>query len=338
MGNQGGIDTYQDFAKKLTMEYDMCMRRGYQSINNVIIQKGNTELMETMIILACNIALQKQEGLHGVINDIGKAVVGYWTGATLNNFPPPVIPAVGSFQNLLTVSAMVTNPGKFPDMGKQVPTTDSGVFLDMLILAMTIHLTTVTGMYMTTSLYPGVPVTIAPGILLWTGYNVPPSTPSVPKVDVVVLPPQEIETVEALLKSIPDDNNTVEAVGPVAASTGKNIISDDGEVPSPALQALQSKLPNDVPEFETTTETVDADITETTKNNVPIECGDGFTYEDNLSANIKVRTLTLDTTWPHKLKNQGGLTKEEIVCNLRNLSINVIEPILAKTFANSFRN
>jgi hypothetical protein len=172
MGNQEGIASYQDFAKKLTLEYDMCMRRGYQSINSVFLQKGNTELMETMVILACGTALQKQEGLHGIINDIGKAVVGYWTGATLNNFPPPIIPAVGSFQNISTTSALVTNPGEFPDMGTQVPTMDINVFLDMLIIAMTIHLTTITGMYMTLSMYPGVPVTIAPGILTWTGFTV----------------------------------------------------------------------------------------------------------------------------------------------------------------------
>jgi hypothetical protein len=67
---------------------------------------------------------------------------------------------------------LVTNPGEFPDMGTQVPTMDINVFLDMLIIAMTIHLTTITGMYMTLSMYPGVPVTIAPGILTWTGFTV----------------------------------------------------------------------------------------------------------------------------------------------------------------------
>ena len=191
MQNQEGVTTYQDFAKKLTMEYDMCVRRGYQTINSVIIQKANTEMMETMVVIACSIALQKQKGLHGVINDIGKGVVGYWTGATLNSFPAPIIPAIGSFLNIATVSAMVTNPGKFPEMGMQYPTMNIGVFLDALIMGMTMHLTTISGMYMTLSMYPGVPTTIAPGMLPWTGYTIPPAKPSV-EVPAVATPEPEL--------------------------------------------------------------------------------------------------------------------------------------------------
>jgi len=328
MENQGSIKSYQDFAKKLTTEYDMCIRRGYQTINSVGILKPNVELMEQMVILACSIALQKQKGLHGILNDIGKGVIGYWTGATLNNFPPPIIPAYGSFQNITTTSAMVTNPGKFPEMGTQQPTTNTGIFLDSLIIGMTIHLTTVAGMYVTISMYSGVPVLVAPGYLDWIGYTVPPSQPTVVQVPVVgVVEPIEVDE---LLKTIPDDNNTIESVTVVTASAGVHILDDDGQDMGPVINSLKSKLPADVPDYDSKADATETVINDTTKSATSIECGGNFTYNDNLSPNVKLRNLTLDPTWPHKLKNQVGLTKEEIVCNLKNLAVNIIEPMKVK--------
>jgi len=173
MNNQQGINSYQDYAKKLVTEYDMLIKRGFQIINNVSIQKGNTDLMESQIILAHTLALQKKNGLYTIINGIGNGIIGYWTGATLNTFPTPVIPAVGSFQNISTTSALVTNPGKFPNMGTQTPITDSEIYLDQLIAGITLHLTTIEGMYNTISLYPSVPPAIAPGFLEWTAYTIP---------------------------------------------------------------------------------------------------------------------------------------------------------------------
>ena len=39
MANQAGVATMDAFAKKLTFEYDMCMRRGIQGINLCTLQK-----------------------------------------------------------------------------------------------------------------------------------------------------------------------------------------------------------------------------------------------------------------------------------------------------------
>ena len=174
MQNQDGVKSKEEFAKKLTNEYDMLIRRGYQVINQVSIQKPNKELMETMVNLAGTVALQKQSGLHDIINQIGKGIKMYWLGATLYQFPVPIIPAVGAFQNIMTTSAMVTNPGEFPDMAQQYPTTDSAQFIDMLVLGIQIHLLSIEGMYNTISMYPGFPqVPPAPGIVQWKGYTIP---------------------------------------------------------------------------------------------------------------------------------------------------------------------
>ena len=110
MSNQESIESYNDFAAKITKEYDMCIKRGLQTINQIPIQKGNNNLMETLVKVACATALGKKSGLHTFGDDIGKAVVGYWTGAVLVTGIPPVIPAdFKSLANITSTSAPVPN-------------------------------------------------------------------------------------------------------------------------------------------------------------------------------------------------------------------------------------
>jgi hypothetical protein len=58
MQNQPGINSYQDWSRRFTQEYDMLIRRGTQIINKVPIQQGNVKLMEQLSNLACLQALQ----------------------------------------------------------------------------------------------------------------------------------------------------------------------------------------------------------------------------------------------------------------------------------------
>jgi hypothetical protein len=173
MKNQGGIKSSDDFAKKLTNEYDMCVRRGLQTANQVPIMTPNKQLMLTLVKIACKISLSKKSGLHTFIDDIGKGVLGYWTGATLSN-TPPIIPAMGAFQNLYTITGFTTVPGTWAPVGPLTPTDDTNLFLDRLVASLQIHSTTIQGMYITISLYPGFPLTPpAPGVLMWTGWTIP---------------------------------------------------------------------------------------------------------------------------------------------------------------------
>ena len=172
MENQNGIKAYPEFAKKITSEYDMCIRRGLQTVNNIPIQTPNIALMQTLVTLACSISLTKPDGMHTFADDIGKGVLGYWTGATLVVGIPPIIPAPGSMLNVSTTAAIVTSPGTWSPVGPLTPTDDSGQFLDKLITSMVSHLPTIQGLYMTMSLYPAAPPFVAPGVLTWTGFNV----------------------------------------------------------------------------------------------------------------------------------------------------------------------
>jgi len=78
------------------------------------------------------------------------------------------------------------------------PTKNTGLIVDEFIRYATIHLTTVSGMANTVSLYPPLS-TPAPGVVLWTGYSVTPATPSV-----------EIPMVEDPIVKVTIGNNTYE--------------------------------------------------------------------------------------------------------------------------------
>ena len=177
MSNPNGVKSKEDFAKQFTRAYDSAMITGSVVTRSfggfpLPIQKGNKELMETMVVLACSIALTKKDR-HTFIKDLGKAVLGYWGGATLQLMPPQ-IPAVGAFQNIASVSAVVSNAGTWPETPPEFPTDDSGKFLDLFIAYATTHLTTVQAIISTTSLYPGFPLLPpSPGVVTLTGYQLP---------------------------------------------------------------------------------------------------------------------------------------------------------------------
>jgi len=174
MQNQEGIQSSDDFATKLTNEYDLVVKTGFQTINNIPVQTGNKQGMEALAKIACKQALSVQEGNHTFIDDLGKAIVNYWTGTTLVTGIPPVIPAIGSIANITTTAASVTNPGQWSPIGPTSPNDDTNIFLDMLLAGIQSHLPTVEFIYNTISLYPSVPAPIpAPGILQSTGYTIP---------------------------------------------------------------------------------------------------------------------------------------------------------------------
>lgn len=174
MQNQEGIESSDDFVDKFVNEYDLMVKRGFQTINNIPVQTGNTETMKTLAKLACQTAISVQSGNHTFIDDLGKSIVGYWTGTTLVIGIPPVIPAVGAIQNISSTSATVINPGQWSPIGPTPPINDSDIFLNTLLAGIQSHLPTIQFLYNTISLYPSVPPTPpAPGVLTSNGYTIP---------------------------------------------------------------------------------------------------------------------------------------------------------------------
>jgi len=175
----GNAKSYEDFADKLTKEYDLAVKSGFQTLNLVSVRNGNTELMKSLITTACLTALSVKGGRHTFIDDLGKAVIGYWTGCTLNIGLPPVMPATGAIYNLATVYAFCILPGIWIPVGPTDPINDSNIFLDRLISSMQIHLTTLNFIYFTISVY-GIAIPPAPGVLIAPTYFIPPIIPTPP--------------------------------------------------------------------------------------------------------------------------------------------------------------
>jgi hypothetical protein len=110
--NPNSLPDLRSVAKLWTKEYDAAIKRGYDTVNFVKVKKGNTELMEELFYAAL-LKGQSSKQPYDLVGELGKAVQAYWTGATLNELPPPIIPAPGSTANISTLSNVVTNVGQW---------------------------------------------------------------------------------------------------------------------------------------------------------------------------------------------------------------------------------
>ena len=272
MQNQQGISSYGDFAKKLTMEYDMAVKRGFDTTNSIPIAKGNTELMEATLNGILNTALQQPSGEHPIITNMGPAFIAYWTGATMSSVPPPIIPSPGAVTNIATVSSFITDPG------------------------------------------------------IWQ----PTDAQSLTPLEVIPSEGQGEPTTEELLERIPDDNNTLEGAEEAMNETGVELLTDGGEDGGSQIESIKSEYGEDNPPYEQNQTPDEVAITTSSANAKPISCGATLEYDTQLSPNFKLKHLSIGTVFPHKIKAQVGLSAEDIVCNLKNVAVNILEPIKAK--------
>lgn len=168
------IESYDDFAKFITEQYNQLVLSGKQTLNEIPMKTPKTDSMELLIKLSCQKALGVLDGKHNFIDDIGGAVLSYWMGAELMTPMAPIQIPKGAIQNIESKTSLCTNPGEWTDIGKISPVDNSEVFIDRLISKMKIHLTTVEGTYFTTSLYAaGIAVISLPAIVEWKGWTIP---------------------------------------------------------------------------------------------------------------------------------------------------------------------
>ena len=108
--NPQSIKDIDTIAKLWADEYDACMKRGGDTINRVAIKKGNKEIMEQLFKAALQKGLTSTTP-YDLVGEMGKGVLAYWQGASLNEFPFPIIPATGAISNIGVTSNIVVNPG-----------------------------------------------------------------------------------------------------------------------------------------------------------------------------------------------------------------------------------
>ena len=179
MKNQPSIGNIDVVASVWAKEYDAAVKRGKDFINLESVQRGNTQIMESLFKIALLKGLVTPPGSNfSLPNEFGNGVKSYWTGAQMRPFPIPLIPAPGSIQNIQVTQNIVTTPGTWPKYPPLKPAKRVEIVVDQFILAAIVHLFSVGGIIQTVSLYPAVPSPIpSPGVISWKGYLVPPTIP-----------------------------------------------------------------------------------------------------------------------------------------------------------------
>lgn len=171
LSNVDNVTSTEMVADKWTFEYDSCMRRGYDFVNLAPIQKGNPELMKQLLKIALDTGKAKTSNFD-FIGSLKSAITAYWSGGIMSPFPIPIIPAPGSYLNVAVNSNNVSNPGTWNPQSVLLPSNSSNLMVELFVLSAILHLQTVGGVIITTSLYPPIG-TPAPGIISWTGYTIP---------------------------------------------------------------------------------------------------------------------------------------------------------------------
>lgn len=107
------------------------------------------------------------------------------------------------------------------------PNNNTQLIINDFILYATGHLATVSGLVNTVSLYPGPATPVpGPGVVVWTGYFVPPATPPVPQLDVSQVVMTEQQLVTSTLASL-EGNDISEATSRAFDSDSSSDLSYD---------------------------------------------------------------------------------------------------------------
>jgi hypothetical protein len=220
-------------ADKWTGEYDAAVKRGFDIINQVTLKRGNVEIMKQLVKLAL-LRGQTSQIPYDLVGEMGKGVQAYWSGALMNEFPIPLIPAPGSIQNISVTTNLVSSPGVWTPIFILPPNNNPELIINNFILYATSHLSTISGIINTISLYPGPGAPVpGPGVILWTGYQIPPASPPIPNVPIPDTPEDIVKIYENLdFSDVPVDVNSSEVQAIINPDLGEigELILDDPEI------------------------------------------------------------------------------------------------------------
>jgi hypothetical protein len=110
--NPDSIKDIDTVAKTYAREYDAAIKRGKDTIEGVSLQKGNVDIMEALFKAALQKGLTSTEP-YDLVGEMGKGVLAYWGGATMNNFPNPKTLPPGAVSNISVTSNIVMSPGNW---------------------------------------------------------------------------------------------------------------------------------------------------------------------------------------------------------------------------------
>jgi hypothetical protein len=110
--NPDQIRSIEQVAELYAREYDAAIKRGKDTLNGVTLQKGNVDAMKQLFLIALQKGLTSTQP-YDLVGEMGKGVLAYWSGGTMNLLPVPIIPAVGAVANIGVVSNSISNPGQW---------------------------------------------------------------------------------------------------------------------------------------------------------------------------------------------------------------------------------
>lgn len=140
-----------------------------------------------------------------------------------------------------------------------------------------------------------------------------------------------------LFPHVPEDTYSVEYASDIVNDLGVNILNDHGDPDPPSLitnlqnmfppdPVIQPSNPSEIPIISTISPVLTPRVFPTEE-----ECK---TYDPTrdvqLSPNFKLSSVSTKALFPHKLKSQRGLNKNDIVKNLQIVCLNILEPIKAR--------
>jgi hypothetical protein len=139
---------------------------------------------------------------------------------------------------------------------------------------------------------------------------------------------------------IPDNPYQPAFVAELIAVSGVNGPDDDEFVETApgvfteksTVEELEAKYQSTDGTAASTTSTA-ITSTSTVSTGTATQCGDFATpinYDQSLSTNFKIKDLSISTLFPHNIVAQNGFTVPDILCNLKAVAENILEPLRAK--------
>jgi uncharacterized Zn-binding protein involved in type VI secretion len=112
----------------------------------------------------------------------------------------------------------------------------------------------------------------------------------------------------------------------IIQEAGNNAPHDDPDSEVIAYNTPADSIPGSVDESKP------ADVTPATEDEgQPTDCGDFETnpidYNQKLSPNFSIKNLSIGAVFAHNIVAQNGLSTADIICNLKGLAENILEPL-----------
>lgn len=312
--NPQTIDDIDQIAELYANEYDAAIKRGHDTINGVTLSFGNIESMKQLFKIALENGRNNDDS-YDLVGEMGKGVLAYWAGASMNQFPIPTIPAPGTTSNVSVVSNMVINPGVWTGtMTINIPNeTPTEIILEeaqsVTPLETTQNLVSEQGVSALLDDYVNEstePTTEAPPQILSDNISVDMNDDTI---NVTFIDTTPTEIIYA----------PIESMANAYVPLGNQYSSND--------DVVDFEIEYETPDISTELPTNNVNLRKFIPKQVNISTGT-FAYDTKISTLCRLRDLTIGTTVaPAAIIPQLGISTDEIIVNLQNLAINIVDAL-----------